>query len=100
MPDLATSDLGTYEHHGETADLRYVRRYDRPPETVWAALTRPERLADWMGKAVVEPRLGGRYELFVDRKRPMTGRISLWQPPRLLEFSWDTGDGPASTVRC
>src|SRR5438552_2063215 len=93
-------DLGTFERRGDDVDLRYERRYPRPVETVWAALTDPVRLADWIGAALVEPRVGGRYELFVDRKRPMTGRILTWEPPRLLAFTWDTGDAPPSTVRC
>jgi len=93
-------DLGTFERRGDDVDLRYERRYPRPVETVWAALTEPERLADWIGPALVEPRLGGRYELFTNRPRPMTGRILAWDPPRVLEFSWDTGDAPESVVRC
>src|ERR1700722_14160072 len=93
-------DLGTIDRHGDTADIRYERRYPRPIETVWAALTEPARLADWLDQAYVEPHVGGRYELFIQRKRPMTGRILTWQPPTLLEFTWDTGDAPASVVRC
>jgi len=94
--------LGILELNGEYADLRYERRYPRPIETVWAALTEPARLADWFAPARVEPRLGGRYELFVDRPQPMLGRILAWEPPRLLEFSWNTdhGGGPESVVRC
>jgi uncharacterized protein YndB with AHSA1/START domain len=93
-------DLGTFERHGDNVDLRYERHYKRPIATVWAGLTEPARLADWIGQALVEPHVGGRYELFIDRKRPMTGRILTWQPPTLLEFTWDTGDGLASVVRC
>jgi len=93
-------DLGTVERHGDLVDLHYERRYPRPVETVWAALTDPARLADWVGVARVEPHVGGRYELFIDDPRPMTGRILTWQPPRLLEFTWDTGEAPPSMVRC
>jgi uncharacterized protein YndB with AHSA1/START domain len=93
-------ELGRFERRGDTVDLRYERRYPRPIETVWAALTDPARLGEWLGAARVEPQVGGRYELFIDRKRPMTGRVLTWEPPRLLEFSWDTGDAPPSTVRC
>ena len=92
-------DLGTFERHGENVDLRYERYYLRPIETVWAALTDAERLNDWLGQARIEPRLGGYYELFTDRARPMTGRILTWDPPRVLEYSWDTGDAPATVVR-
>jgi uncharacterized protein YndB with AHSA1/START domain len=93
-------ELGSFERHGDIVDLRFERRYARPAETVWAALTDPARLANWIGPARVEPCLGGRYELFIDRQRPMTGRILTWEPPSVLEFSWDTGDAPASVVRC
>lgn len=96
----AANPLGTFERNGEHVDLCYERHFPRQIETVWAALTEPVRLADWIGKAVVEPHVGGRYELFVDRKRPMTGRIVTYQPPSLLEFTWNTGDAPESTVRC
>jgi uncharacterized protein YndB with AHSA1/START domain len=93
-------NLGTFERDGDAVGLRYERHYPRPIETVWAALTDPVRLGDWIGAARVEPYVGGRYELFVERRRPMTGRILTWDPPRLLEFSWDTGDAPESIVRC
>ena len=94
--------LGTIERHGDSADLRYERRYPRPIETVWAALTDPTRLADWFAEARVEPHVGGRYELFIDRPQPMLGRILAWEPPRLLEFSWNIahGGGSESVVRC
>jgi uncharacterized protein YndB with AHSA1/START domain len=93
-------ELGSFERRGDLVDLRYERRFARPVETVWAALTEPARLEDWLGSAVVEPFVGGRFELFTDRPRPMFGRIVTWQPPALLEFSWDTGDAPATLVRC
>ena len=94
------ADPGTFERDGDRTDLRFERHYPRPIETVWAALTEPARLADWIGPALVEPHVRGRYELFIDRPRPMTGRIVTWEPPRLLEFTWDTGDAPESLVRC
>jgi len=93
-------ELGTFERRGDRIDLRYERRYKRPIETVWAALTDPARLEDWIGPARVEPRVGGRYELFIDRPRQMTGRILTWRPPTLLEFTWGTGDAPEAVVRC
>jgi uncharacterized protein YndB with AHSA1/START domain len=101
MDDIAAmEELGTVDRHGDTIDLRYERHYARPIETVWAALTDSARVSDWLGQALIEPRVGGRYEVFTDRQRPMLGRILTFEPPRLLEFTWDTGDGPASKVRC
>ena len=41
---------------GEAREIRFVRDFPHPPETVWAALITPERIADWMcADAVVEP---------------------------------------------
>lgn len=92
-------DLGTFTRRGDVVDLRYERFYARPVETVWSAFTQPERLSDWLSSAIVEPHSGGRYELFTGRPRPMTGRILAWEPPHVLEFSWDTGDAPVNRVR-
>ncbi len=43
--------------------LRFERRYAHPVEEVWDAITRPERMADWLGEAEIEVDLveGGRY---------------------------------------
>lgn len=92
-------DLGTYTRHGDHVDVRFERRYPRPVETVWKALTEPERLADWMGVSHVEPRLGGRYETMLDGIKPMHGRITVWDPPRTLELHWANDHAPDSTVR-
>jgi uncharacterized protein YndB with AHSA1/START domain len=44
-------DFGTFEQQADQAILRYERHYRRPIQTVWAALTTHERLADWLGAA-------------------------------------------------
>jgi uncharacterized protein YndB with AHSA1/START domain len=96
-------DLGTFERHGDQTTLRYERHYPRPIQSVWAALTTPERLADWLGAAVVEPRVGGRFELFVDRPSEsarMIGRVLRWDPPERLEFTWKVGGEAETIVRC
>ncbi|WP_332689994.1 SRPBCC family protein [Devosia sp.] len=95
----ASEDLGTFERQGEHIDVRFERHYPRPVETVWSALTDPARLADWMGASLVEPRVGGRFELMVDGSHPMTGRVRVWEPPHVLEFSWSNTHAPDSVVR-
>jgi uncharacterized protein YndB with AHSA1/START domain len=52
-----------------------------------------------MGASRVEPRVGGRFDLMVDGPQPMTGRVLVWQPPEVLEFTWSNGDAPDSVVR-
>ena len=91
--------LGTFTRRGKDIDVRFVRHYPRPVETVWSALTDPARLADWMGKSIFEPRLGGRVELCVDNPRPMTGSVLVWDPPKVLELAWSNEDAPNSRIR-
>ena len=92
-------DLGTYARHGDHVDVRFERHYPRPVETVWKALTEPERLADWMGVSNVEPRVGGRYETMLDGIKPMHGRVTVWDPPKTLELHWSNDHSPDATVR-
>jgi len=95
-----TMDLGTYTRRADgKLDIRFERTYPRPVGTVWAALTEPERLADWMGKSSVEPRVGGKFLTIQDSAAPMTGEVRVWEPPKVLEFSWSNKDAPDSVVR-
>lgn len=93
------SRLGKFERRGEHIDVRFERFYSRPIESVWKALTEPERLADWMGQSYVEPFVGGRYETMLDGLKPMRGTVRLWQPPSLLEYEWRSDHAPQSVVR-
>ena len=95
----ATEDLGAFERRGDHIDVRFERRYSRPVETVWSALTDPARLADWMGASHVEPRVGGRFDMMVDGPHPMTGRVLVWEPPHVLELAWSNTPAPDSVVR-
>jgi uncharacterized protein YndB with AHSA1/START domain len=65
-----------------------------PIEAVWAALTEPAERRAWFGTTVLEGRVGGAIEMDPDDPpvRPelkrMTGRILVWDPPRVLEHTW------------
>lgn len=93
------AQFGTFERRGDHIDVRFERRYPRPIETVWSALTEPERLADWMGVSRVEPFEGGRFEMMLDGPHPMTGRVRIWDPPHVLELGWSNTHAPDSIVR-
>ena len=81
-------------------ELRLTRDIARPVEKVWAALTIPERVADWFGEATFDLRVGGRYALQIRGETGiMEGAITAYEPPRLLEYIWTNGDGGPSTVR-
>ncbi|AHC25662.1 MULTISPECIES: SRPBCC family protein [Mycobacteriaceae] len=79
---------------GDRATLRFDRWLAHPPATVWAALTEPAQRARWMGPTVIEPRVGGHIDMVpTDPPTPevakrMTGRITVWDPPHVLEHEW------------
>ena len=55
-------DQGTVEQIDGRYVLRFERRYPHPVEQVWDAITRPERMRQWLGEAEIEVDLveGGR----------------------------------------
>jgi len=101
LTTTSEEDLGqVYEADGRL-HVRYVRRLAFPVERVWAALTVPERIADWLGDAEVEPVVGGRYHIASFRDDDTSGgwTIRRIEPPRLLEFASDefAADGSGAT---
>ena len=79
--------------------VAFERRIDRPVEKVWAALTVPERVADWLAKADIVLEVGGRYDLrFPDSEDVMWGMITRLEPPELLELTWRENDGTTKSV--
>ncbi|HEY0107072.1 MAG TPA: SRPBCC domain-containing protein, partial [Rhizomicrobium sp.] len=85
--DRAATD-GSLRDDGATI-VHFERRIDRPPAKVWAALTDPRIVHNWLGAAEIEPRVGGRYVFrFHDTDTVMTGTITAFEPERLLEYSW------------
>jgi len=75
--------------------LRFERRLAHPIERVWAAVTDPDELISWWGRAQVELEPGGRFSmawLNVDdegNRAEMEATVTELDPPRLLELSGD-----------
>jgi uncharacterized protein YndB with AHSA1/START domain len=100
-----TDPDGVVRKTGDTYEVVFTRRLARPIEKVWAALTVPERLADWLAVATIDPdlRLGARFALhFPTLDYRMAGEIVALKPPRLIAWTWpDPNDAakPGSVVR-
>jgi uncharacterized protein YndB with AHSA1/START domain len=94
-----TGELGRLTASGETRALRFERVLDARPEQVWAALTEPELLADWLTDATVVPGAGGSVAFDFGENGACHGAIAVWEPPRALEYGWVFPDGHASRVR-
>jgi uncharacterized protein YndB with AHSA1/START domain len=88
------SRYGTVHTRADGYQLRFERHLRHPVEKVWAALTDPAQLAQWLAPGEMELALGGRvYLAFTDGDGVIDGRVTAIAPLRLLEFTWtDKGD--------
>jgi uncharacterized protein YndB with AHSA1/START domain len=78
--------------------LTITRRFDAPPEKVYAASTQPEKLAHWMGpvgtkkvEAECDLRIGGRYHIkmvMADDEHDVSGVYREIVPNEKLCFTW------------
>jgi uncharacterized protein YndB with AHSA1/START domain len=81
-------------------EIVFVRRLARPIDKVWAALTQPERIADWLG--VVTPErsaglgVGAQFELRFPQNgyRTMCEVVAM-DAPRLFAWTWGLPEGSA-----
>jgi uncharacterized protein YndB with AHSA1/START domain len=69
----------------ERSTVTLVRSLPGPIERIWAYLTEPNLLAKWFSQGVVADRIGGdvRFEM------GPSGRVTVCEPPRLLEYTWN-----------
>eukprot|EP01036_Dinobryon_divergens_P057970 gene57970-77359_t len=82
---LSDAPLGVVTTHGDTQQVVFERQLRAPVEKVWAALTTPERLADWFGDAVVDLRVGGSIRLW----KEVDVEITVCDPPNSLAWTWE-----------
>jgi uncharacterized protein YndB with AHSA1/START domain len=82
--------------------LRFERFFPKPAGDVWTALTEPAAIGRWLqAEATIEPHVGGQFLLLLGGgSSRMDGRITAWQPPTLLEYTWpEAAANGDSTVR-
>lgn len=81
--------------------LRYVRHLAHPPEKVWRAITESEHLQHWLPCDIVGERAEGTEVALPfwpahvaaygeEMTPPLAGRITVWDPPSVFEWWWDT----------
>lgn len=66
--------------------VRFVRAFDAAPEKIWRFLTENNRLPEWYGEGVIEPREGGRISLMGGHIR---GVVTGWRPEKFLAYTWN-----------
>ena len=102
--------MTTYATTPAKKTVRLERLLPGPIERVWAFLVEPEKRARWFAGGVLEPKVGGDRELIfqhaniTDEKPPERfkgaaagrvshGKITRWEPPRALAFTWGEDGG-------
>lgn len=81
-----------------TAKLK--RRTDHSPEQVWAMLTNPANLANWLAPGTVEQWQGGSVKIdFGQSGSAIDSYVRAIRPERLLEYSWSAGNEPQRPIR-
>jgi len=76
---------------------RFHLTLDNHVEEVWDALTRSDRLPQWLAPGEIEPRVGGAARLdFGDSGIVIASQVTAFEPQRVLEYSWS---GPREAER-
>lgn len=99
--DIGTEpDLGVLTPGSGFTEARLTRTFDHPPETLWAALTDPARLVEWLAPGTIADAVGGPAKLnFVDSGIVIDSQVSAYEPQRLVEYSWSGPGEPLRPVR-
>ncbi|HEX3363970.1 SRPBCC family protein [Phenylobacterium sp.] len=88
---LSDAPLGEVTASDDTLQVIFRRYYRKPIEKVWAALTTPERLADWFATAKVDLRVGGTIHLNWNDVHGAEMKIVVCDPPYALAWTWEIG---------
>ncbi|MCC5941885.1 MAG: SRPBCC family protein [Balneolaceae bacterium] len=108
------SKHGTFPKSGT---VRFERLLPGPAERIWDYLTKSNLKGKWLSAGDVEPRVGGKVEFrfrhsdlsetddpIPEKYKHMQdgtyfeGRVTAWNPPRLLSYTWGEETGEVSEV--
>jgi uncharacterized protein YndB with AHSA1/START domain len=92
--------LGTINGVNGRYEARLERFLAHDQSVVWAMLTEPERIVEWLAPGEIELRKGGAAKLnFTDSGIVIDSTVSQFEPPSLLEYSWSSPGEPTRPVR-
>lgn len=91
--DKGSVQGGRIRHLGDGFEARLERRIGHDRNAVWRMLTEPQALVQWLAPGSIELRPGGVVHIdFADSGRTIESTVLQLDPPRLLEYSWSSGD--------
>lgn len=92
--------LGTIARSRDMFEARLERFLEHDQAAVWAMLTDPARLPQWLAPGELSLHLGGPAKLnFPESGTIIDSHISAIAPPRLIEYSWSGPGEPERPVR-
>ena len=95
-----SEELGTVTRANSEYAIRLERLLDHEPQAVWAMLTEPSRIVDWLAPGEIEQRKGGTARLnFTDSGIIIDSAVTEFEELRLLEYSWSSPGEPLRPVR-
>ena len=84
--------------NGFEGRLERLLEHDR--DAVWRMLTESQALAQWLAPGAIELRAGGTVQIdFADSGTKIESTVLALDPPRLLEYSWSSGNEPERPLR-
>ena len=85
---------------GDVVEARISLMLDDHVEQVWAFLTDPEYLVQWLAPGQIELSLGGAARLnFADSGTEIDSTVTAFNPFHLLEYSWSKPGEPERPIR-
>lgn len=79
---------------------RIERVYGHDQAALWRMLTDPQGFAQWLAPGTIELRAGGAVRIdFADSGILIDSKVLAIDAPRLLEYSWSSGNEPARPLR-
>lgn len=79
--------------NGATVTVRFNRVVRETAPAVWAALTEPVILQEWLAAAEFEPRVEGAVHFVWPGQGEMRGHVRVFSEPAVLEYGWDEASG-------
>lgn len=93
-------DLGTLTRVNDYVQGRLTRVFEHDQQKLWAMLTEPNRLAEWLAPGTIELKPGGAAKLnFTDSGTVIDSTVTAFDAPRLIEYSWSSPGQLARPVR-
>jgi uncharacterized protein YndB with AHSA1/START domain len=100
MADEEQVELGTIRRANGCFEARLERFLEHDQKAVWAMLTDPSRLPEWLAPGELSLKKGGSAKLnFPESGTIIDSTVSAVEAPRLIEYSWSGTGEPARPVR-